>query len=613
MDLIDEFPYYKLEDLSHYFQEQITFLFFNLTRKDDSVVIEKIGDSFSQVLQLLKKELIQHRRFGFSDNDFPYLQYLIIVYNLVAHTRDITCGKGEHELYYMLIYRLYCVFPNLAVFLLYKTGYYGCWRDIKYLCLYVKEHSQKNTLVNNSLFSVCVHLLNQQLKGDIDSWTFSIHAGSRNMISNVGKWIPRERSRFTWLFELLAIDWSRQYGRWNIDDIDITSNNYGLALDKCKRIYRKVISKMNRHLDTTEIKQCSQKWDEINPTTVSKYTVMKQPGLFLSYPNDFNDFNDFNESLEPPPINTILKMKCSQKYIIENLQMANEVGGLDNSTSVVRPFCDIIQLPVSYFVKEALNIIRNNRNCKVTSARRILNLKWDIFSRNHFGNYDSILPILDVSYKMLENDSESFYTGLGMSILICMKSSFGKRILVLENNPVWINLEDSVDFVSAIENFSQIIQSHHNTAFSFERGIDLVVNAIQESGFKYNNMKIVLFSNNFTGNIDNYYDYFEKQFIRSFTPLKCRLNIPKLVFWNLSKKEICELPNEKTLVNSILLSGFSSNLIKNISYPNINDTTFSVICRILDNKKYGVLEEYLQKCFTIEGNRRFPPNPHPFL
>jgi hypothetical protein len=418
------------------------------------------------------------------------------------------------------------------------------------------------------MIEICIELMNGQLKKDIESWRFSVNAGSRKHISNVAKWIPREKRRFNWLFEKLSVHWCNNYGRWKLH---IDNYNYYSALTKCKRQYRKVITRMNKILDTTEIKQCYQLWDDINVDNVSKYTVIKQSKLFLCYgdKDEVTDVFDFFKDVS--------KRICSQKYIERSIPFKSS-----------HRHNEIIQLPIAYFVKEAMQILRTN-NTNI-AYRDVLNSNWEKFSRAFdLYRFDNTLPIVDVSYKMIENDAEAFYAGVGMSILIAQKSSFGKRILALENKPTWVNLHDSVDFLSSVEKFAEIIRSQNNTCFSFERGIDMIVTALYESEFLCKKIKLVLFSNGLSGNIEKYYDYMETQFrLMNFY-------IPKLVFWNLSKVNLCEMPCEKVMDNCILLSGFSSSLIKFIATLKKDDTTYTVVCRILSGERYEMYSQYMSQ------------------
>lgn len=577
---LEEFPSNDQIDLSTYFREKLVYLFFHLTRKTDDLCMKNIGFVFQQVLQLLKKELYNNRKTGLSDSEFPYLKYLDLFYRLVVHTRDIFYGKGEHDLFYVLLYELYKVFPSLAVFLIYQIENFGAWRDIKYLCLYVKEHSKYKS--KDGLIKVCIELVNSTLKKDLDKWKCFGNNCPCSLISSIAKWIPREKPRFKWLFDLLVIHWSNHYERWRLDSVSKNDSKYENALNKCKKIYRKNLSKLNKFLDTTEIKQCSQRWDEIDPTNISKFTIAKQFRLFLSC----YQINNSSDSSISEIKNNIYKMKCSQKYIEKIIRNPNPTS---SPNSFVIDFPTIIQLPVSYYVKEAFRIIKNPDSKFYKEECILLNHKWEHYIKSQQYTFTNILPILDISYKMQENDAESFYVGIGFSLLIAQKSTFGKRILCLENNPSWINLDECTDFISMIENFSEHIRSHNNTSFSFECGIDLLGEAISKSKYNCKNMKIVLFSNGFSSlNIDNFFGYFENH-------LSSKI---RLIFWNLSKKEVFDIV-ERVYMNALLISGFSSYQLRMISDCNYEDSAYDLIYRELNTGRYQPVSDYLNKLLVV--------------
>ena len=603
-----EFPPCPNINVETYLQERIVMLFFNLTRKTDNELIYKIRIEFSELLLFLKKELAQYRRKNSgSDVNFPYMKYINLIYKLIIHTRHTILGKGEHELFYMLIYEFYKSFGFLAVSLLckYIDQGLGCWRDMKYLCLYIKTHSLRKS--DDGLINFCVEIVNRQLKKDVDMWKLT---GCRNDISNVAKWIPREKPRFKWLFDKLAIHWSNHYCRWKIQDICVSRDDFTPALNKCKYQYRRLISNMNKILETIEIKQCYQLWEDIDVSKVSKYTVMKQPGLFLCYGDDEAEDDEIIGTGEET-IDYFLKFnskqKCSQNYIEKSLLSAdknvgNGVGvgvGVGIGVGFGRSeYKQIIQLPVSYFVQEACRILEkvNDSGNGTDTAKRVLIRNWEKYCKQfHHFSFGNILPILDISSKMFEYDAQAFYVGLGLSILIAQKSAYGKRILALDNNPVWINLDETTDFLSIVEKVLTCIRSQNNTAFSFDRGIELIGSAIFDCSSIIKYMKLILFSNSFShGNMDKYYtsmDYYFTLF-RSISILKNknskniypnRYHLPKLIFWNLSKRDFCEIPSEKILKNCILVSGFSSSPIREIVGVKTEDTAYDFVNKTFDS------------------------------
>jgi hypothetical protein len=306
---------------------------------------------------------------------------------------------------------------------------------------------------------------------------------------------------------------------------------------------------------------------------------MKQQQLFYASNQEIKlidnpyYFNDFCKD--------VTKQKCSKNYIDNHpaFQMFNGASRKNNNIE------EIVQLPISYFIKEAFRLFNGNdgQSKSFQIERCILNKKWQQFSNYNFYIHN-LLPIIDVSYKMLENDAESFYTAVGLAILVCQKNNYGKRILAIDNLPTWINLDESTDFYSMVYLFNESIRSRNNTACSFKKGIDFLVDAISDSGSNFYNMKLLFLSNSLE--LDGYYEYIEKRFI------DINHSIPEFIFWNLSKTELYELPTNSKI---ILLSGFSPTPLKHIVYFRNCNTNYDVVCRLVDNPKYAIFTDYLHK------------------
>lgn len=171
-------------------KNQIIIFFFCLTRKHNPKDITDLSILLDNILTILKSKLYE------CDDTIEidiYVSYFILLYKLIAYTRDICGGKGERDLTYMMIDIWYKHFPILAKNMLeIIPENYGSWKDLKYFCKYTKNEKHMDD---------CIKIWNNQLENDL---YFSN--------SNVSKWIPREKSAFGWLFEKSAIEWhSRNY------------------------------------------------------------------------------------------------------------------------------------------------------------------------------------------------------------------------------------------------------------------------------------------------------------------------------------------------------------------------------------------------------------------
>ena len=257
---------------SNNIQESILQFSFQLTRTDNKGIL-----NLSNILDHLLLKLKNIVSFGSLVDRELCKGHLSILYKMIAHTRDIIDGKGEYTLSYMMVYIWNKHYPLLAKFALRcffihddkGSHQYGSWKDFKYFCKYCKEQCNNE---NSSLVTYAIGLVNEQIKKDY-----------ANMISNsfdislVSKWVPREKSSFGWIYESLATDYFN-----NILQTAKTEAQQIKALLKCKTEYRKIISSLNRLIDTTQIKQCGKEWKNIDFNKVTSITLNKQNKAFLN-------------------------------------------------------------------------------------------------------------------------------------------------------------------------------------------------------------------------------------------------------------------------------------------------------------------------------------------
>jgi len=477
-----EFPELNTVSLDSYFQEKLVTLYFYSVRSC-AENIPLLETCWNEVLETLVLH-IDH-----------YSDYVDLFYKLVLYIRK----TGEHDITYMIVWKWQQFFPNL-VKLLIKECFN--WRDVVYFCDYIKKNSNDNRNSNTklaihaeNLIQHCVDMINTQLLADLDSWKFSIHAGSRNHISNVAKWIPRENKKHTWLFELLVIDWiNRKYPYF----LKTTTRDYSYdaAILKGKRLYRKQVSNMNKALQTVQIKQCAKQISDISPKVVSKYTSMKQPKLM----EQIKDNKDYSGSREHG--------QTMNKHLS-------------------------FQLPISYFIKEALR------------GSITIHDEWAKYYSTNKTFFGSMLPILDISDKVQSESNETYYTAIGIALLICELTST-MRILAIGENPVWIVLDSKMSFVERVNFIHQKCSGCQGSRP--DKLNDLIQTYISETN---SNIlpKLVLLS-----------DYSTPQFIQ----LSIDESSPyQYIYWNLSAKHKFEnidnliLPGSAFQSNIKFLSGYT--------------------------------------------------------
>ena len=117
-------------------REKIVQFSFQLVRTDENG-IAKLKTVLSDLLKTIEKSYACHEI-----SDGVYQEFMITLYKMIGHTRDVVAGKGEYALSYMLIITWYNFRPDLAMYAFKKFVMngndhpYGSWKDIKYFCQY---------------------------------------------------------------------------------------------------------------------------------------------------------------------------------------------------------------------------------------------------------------------------------------------------------------------------------------------------------------------------------------------------------------------------------------------------------------------------------------------
>ena len=676
----------------HFFKEQIILLYYNLTRKNNdvdgycnnslSIMFDNLLGSLKKYIHLDNKNMKLMNYKGKKNNktekstvnskekstekstENQYIQYLVLIYKMIGHTRDCFYGKGEHEISYMMLTVLYKYYPVLAIFALHKfiqqpihnneinsnnsnnsnnkkyhnnsgEQSYGSWRDIKYFCEYLRCNTTES--IHHPLIKYSIRLMNNALKKDYDNWynvldsyfqkiisssSFSSIENikkplAREHLSGVCKWIPREYKKFDWLNEMLVIDWFEYYKPYYLSSHKSVAGYYN-SLNKCKLLYRKMVSKLNKALDTTEIKLCSNQLDEIIPKNIPQIMFMKNKNKLW-----YNNIID-NSKLEfVTNNNKSLKQKCSfefqrhyeKKYFLLSPFQPNR----EHSKNIPN------DIPISLIIKEAYNLYKLQKslenNPTIINGSQNIQLKIDIL--NHQWNQISsiignellndFIPIIDISFEM-NKLSDHFFSSIGFAFLICCRSSLGKRFFTIDHQPTWVNLDDCNDLFSMISTFFNSIKSNSNTNYNIAQVFDMIINCISDSKMSYikiAKLSLVLF---------HHHDL-PSNFHRLITELFYTKGLrssrgkpfptPRMVYWNISNSNFCELPFNITDENAFSLSGLSSSLIRhlylldNISFDksnNINNSnSYDLICNILNNNdRYDILGNYLMKLYNIK-------------
>ena len=556
---------------SNNMQEKILQFSFQTTRTTDSAVSGlrfRLADMLGSLKNIVTSGSITERELARG--------HLSVLYRMIGHTRDIVDGKGECALTYMMIFTWYGFYPELALFALKclvdlgdeSIHQYGSWKDIKYFCQYCKN---QGVFENHELIEYAIELTNAQLKSDYET---IVYGGE--VISLVAKWIPRENSAFDWLNELLAVTYYQYIETAN------TPDRVNRAILKSKTEYRKLLSWLNKKLDTLQIKQCGHLWSQIDFDNVTSISLTKQKKAFQNIKQNgevrYEDNND--------------RIVCADRFKA-HIQTAIESG-----TEVKGRRVSMVD-----FTKQALSLLRHHNQVEFD----LLNSQWrDNGSLN--GGFGKMIAMVDVSGSM---DGDPLCAAIALGIRIAEKSALGKRVMTFSAKPSWVNLEGHDDFVSQV-NIIRSAEWGMNT--NFYSALDTILSAIILNAMPpedVQDMVLVVLSDM---QMDSG-DACDKQVL--YDTMKAKYEAagirvhgkpykpPHILFWNL--RSTSGFPTLSTQMNCSMVSGFSPALINSFCDQGITSleacTPWSVLEKNLENQRYKIMGDKLYQLievYTIE-------------
>lgn len=343
-----------------------------------------------------------------------------LLYRLIAHTRDITHGLGERDLTYAMICVWYRYHPILAIKALRFIVTIGSWADIKYICGYVTRTKDPNA---DKIIDSAIGLMNFQLNTDRIAWNNALanylkikHASpstlvprpcGRDVMSFAAKWAPREKSRFGWVFERMILQWVQMFGG-NVNH----------------RTFRKMISMLNRELDTVQIKQCAGRWSEIGPETVSICTLLRQKRAF------------------------------TQVHSEDRATCAGNFSEFYDTATIAIP----VEKLVSYALASDRNVSWLNR---VWSEKNQKKMK-----------PGPAIPIIDIGWETMN------YNAIGDGIRFAQSGP--QRLMLAGQAPIWIVAAYTDSFTDIIDRIRPFIE--HSTASNIEKAFELLDQAAFVTG-----------------------------------------------------------------------------------------------------------------------------------
>jgi hypothetical protein len=552
---------------SNSIRERIIQLNFQLTRTRDETTITGLAATTDTILFDLKNA---YNTSSISREE--YVEYMSLLYRLIGYTRDIIDGKGEYRLAYMLVNVWQKHYPELSkyafkLFVLSPDDYnynnnnnnnnnnnyhpYGSWKDIKY---FRGKYDCPN--LNNYILSLLVEQLREDVKNDNPSLA--------------AKWVPREKSQFKDVFNELALMYFSNYIETAYNEV-----SYRKAVLKAKTDFRKLISSLNKKLDTVQIKQCSNNWSEIIPDKQTSITMNKQKRAFLNIKKNGEKRYDIPDRIE-----------CAETFSLFVKKAVNgevEIKGT--------------RVGLNDFTKEALHIISYNKQS--TDEATILNAQWTNSSKQN-GKLGKMIAMVDVSGSM---SGDPMNAAIALGIRVAEKSLLGKRIMTFSAVPTWVNLTGHDTFIDMV---SVVARADWGMNTNFASALKMILDTIISQKLTpedVEDMVLVIFSDMQMDQADSQslslMDSIETQYADTGNRLWGKpFKAPHILFWNL--RSTSGFPTLSTNKNCSMMSGFSPAILNLFCEEGLNAlqtcTPWSLFVKSLSNKRYQPLDDKLREC-----------------
>lgn len=541
-------------------QHKILSLYYNLTRTDNSSVLQRQCRELLFFLKWKKHEI----------GKACYLDFVQLLWMMVAETRDIENGKGERELTYMLLLVWYEFSPLLSIWMwkillgVEGPSGIGCWKDVKYLCQYVREKTGRE---NHPLILASIDIVLQELHDVVHEnklFRFTPEFNQKtspaatffSKFSNVAKWIPREKTKYHWLFRQLVEQWSCHRGS---------------SFEYKRKKFRTLISQLNRDLHVVEILQCSRQKISATPPSFRQTSLINPAHIttlgFLLKP-----------SLKPE----LQEYMYSDRFF-HNVSRTRPVWN-KHAGRFVQPFrtdCSRVRnIPIGYYAKKAWNVA-------VEKELGWLNTAWS-HALSLYPSLGCFIPVVFVDKFVLD---ASFYFSVALACLMSEKSIVAKRILlVIQGSPQWVSLSDCPDFVSSVAKIKHVME---NLSWIPEYGspvedvVRLLMDSMIHTRMSTETMeKMVLVFVNADTTHTEVVDAFRQHSVSIS-------DMPHILYWNSSPKTRV-LPCQPSDVRVSLASGMAGSLIHSFFLIQLklirNLNAYDILRFQIHRKKYLFME-----------------------
>ena len=464
--------------------------------------------------------------------DEAYYQDKAMTLKFLLFLRDVREGMGERDTFRKLLLHLTEIDRSIFYRIIYMVDLpkFGRWDDYIYLFANTKYESLKISIAG---------ILQGQLDDDLYNYS------NGKPYSLLAKWMP------------------------SINTSSKKTVTVGNELRKYFRMspsqYRKTLSKLRKGLDVLEVKLSSNKWDKVDYSHVPSLANIKYKDSFLRH-----DFDRRNEYLND--------VACGKNKINANSMFLYDI--------------------IHAYEKDA-----GYKGYNMPPVDNTLENLWE--SQKKPKTFADTLVVRDGSGSMLSYVSKNVSAmEIGDSIaLYCAKNNTGvfkDKIMAFSNNPKMI----TVNCNTLRDNIEKLLKNTECSTTNVESVFDLILKTAKKCNATQADMpKNVLIISDMQFNIamwdtdsfglplcnqniqenDTLFENIEKKY------KDCGYELPKLIFWNVSRYNDGTVPIQSSRNGVILLSGFSKELVDMVCCSDLDP--YKALCRQLNKPRYNIVEE----------------------
>ena len=487
---------------------------------------------------------------------------------LLFQTRNIRGGKGERALAYDMLVSLDKKQHALSLALLPLFSHYGCWRDLFKLA--------ESVAFTDAVMDIVVKQF------AVDNAALATEGGK---VSLLAKWAPREKSHGAPLAKRLA---KRLFAD-------------SLVVSEKLKAYRKMVSALNKHIDTVEIKMCDRHFADIEPGHVPGRALQKYRRAFLNEASTWQD----GKRIQRPGGDE----RSTEYDRVEAARHFSEHFAAGAKGDVILKGADTV------YPHEVVEAVYQSHD--ISESERNLRLgQWLAFvaKAKEGGALKNCLAMCDFSGSM---DGLPKMVSLALGLLIAEVSGTNK-ILTFDSEPKWHTFEPDHNLYQKVASIGDIGQG---LSTDFQKAMDLVLQDIKERRVKPEDVvkDLIVFTDMgwdeacssseqspFTGNDyrnnvktkewQTHIQMIRENFRRAGEDLHGVPFVPpRIVIWNL-RAEYSDFHARADEEGVVMLSGWSPALFKVLQEKGVEVLTPYAALRLqLDDPMYQPVRDLVRK------------------